>query len=105
MLFCRPSRRFSAASGFGARKIYFAFVPPFITSRTGESNVGRGKTFWGRQDVSFFDHGGIIVYSTRIRGALISFALAAGIVALASGPAIGATRQIPSSGAATLQAG
>src|SRR5438552_4308329 len=49
-------------------------------------------------------HGGIIVYSTGIRGALSSFALAAGIVALASAPAIGATRQVPSSGTTNVQA-
>jgi hypothetical protein len=59
----------------------------------------------GNRDVSFFDHGGTIVYPSGTRGAIISFALAAGIVALASAPAIGATRQIPSSGTTTLQAG
>jgi hypothetical protein len=54
--------------------------------------------------VFFVDHGGTIVYPSGTRGAIISFALAAGIVALASAPAFGATRQIPSSGSGTLQA-
>ena len=44
------------------------------------------------------------MYSSRNRGAIISFALAAAIVALASAPALGATRQIPSSGTTTMQA-
>ena len=44
------------------------------------------------------------MYPSGNRGAIISFALAAGIIALASAPAIGATRQIPSSGTTTMQA-
>ena len=44
------------------------------------------------------------MHSESIRGALVSLALAAGILALASPPAIGATRQIPSSGTTTMQA-
>jgi hypothetical protein len=44
------------------------------------------------------------VYSSGNRGAFFSLALAAAIVALASAPAVGATRQIPSSGTTTMQA-
>ena len=44
------------------------------------------------------------MYSSGNRGAFVSFALAAAIVALASAPALGATRQIPSSGTTTMQA-
>ena len=44
------------------------------------------------------------MYSSQIRGAIISCALAAGILALASAPVMGATRQISSSGTTTMQA-
>ena len=44
------------------------------------------------------------MHSSSIRGAIVSLALAAGILALASPPAIGATRQVPSSGTTTMQA-